>query len=744
MVMIRRIFLPFVLCFLVFTSANCSSNDDSGGLLGLNSGPTAVVSLDTGDQTATTFLDAWTRQDYNTMYGLISPNARDAYPQEEFTAIYQGVWEDLRLQGISWERGNSVLQGTTDVFEYSVTFRSSVLGEFSDPERIMRIIPTDEGMRIAWSRMDIFDGWAGGARLQVERFLAGRGNIYDRNGRALADQNGVALPIYVVKNDMAGVEQCINELVLVLGREYNDLLTLFNSYNFDTLFLVGEIDPETYRERGGLIEEACHPQIGERPTRRYFASAAPHVIGYVGQIPAEQAAEYDSRGYPADALVGVAGIEQAWERELRGTVGNRLSLFSVTDDRLRVITEKQATPGESVYLTLDRELQAGITEALASAYSFAEPTWGRTSPGAAVVVMDVNTGAILAIASYPSFDPAVFSPDSPYLDPAAVIQEYNTDLRRPLLNRATQGRYPLGSVFKLVSSTAGADSGLVPFDNLNNCTGTWYGEQYGDITRTDWLRTGHGVLDGRGAIIQSCNPYYWQLSVTLNNTDPFLLPNYARMYGFGSRTGLRGVIEDEGTVPDPDWKAQQGFTWAQPDASNLVIGQGELAVTPLQVVRMVAAIANGGKLLTPYLVEKVQLIGEDPSFQATPEFEQLPINPDVLAEIREAMCNVTTTPSGTANFIYQDWYEYQNFAVVVCGKTGTAQAGNNQPHAWFAAFAPADDPEIAIAVIVENSCEGSEVAAPITRRILEIYYGLPEYGWPDPIWRGACSEIVIE
>jgi penicillin-binding protein 2 len=207
---------------------------------------------------------------------------------------------------------------------------------------------------------------------------------------------------------------------------------------------------------------------------------------------------------------------------------------------------------------------------------------------------------------------------------------------------------------------------------------------------------------------------------------------------------LRGVIEDEGTVPDPDWKAQQGFTWAQPDASNLVIGQGELAVTPLQVARMVAAIANGGKLLTPYLVEKVQLIGEDPTFQATPEFEQLSINPDVLVEIRGAMCNVTTTPSGTANFIYQDWYEYQNFAVVACGKTGTAQAGNNQPHAWFASFAPADDPEIAIAVIVENSCEGSEVAAPITRRILEIYYGLPEYGWPDPIWRGACSEIVIE
>ena len=724
----------------------CGGGDSSGNsLLGLNSGPTEVASLDGGIQTAATFLDAWTNQDYNTMYGLLSPNARGAFPQEEFTEVYQGLWEDLRLQGVSWERKDSIMQGTTAIISYDMKFQSLILGEFTDAGRVMRVIPSDEGMRVAWSRMDIFEGWAGGATLRVERQLASRGNIYDANGRTLADQNGVALPIYLVKNNIGSVDRCIDVLVPLLGQEFDDLEATFNQYNADTLFLIGEIDPETYQTRGTEIDSACRPElIGERPTRRYFASTAPHVIGFVGQIPAAESSEYDSRGYPSDALVGIAGIEQAWERELRGTIGSRLALYSVTEERLRVITETSPTPGESVYLTLDRDLQQGITEALANAYSSAEPTWAQTSPGAAVVIMDVNTGAILAMASYPSFDPAVFSPDSPYLNPAALIEQYNTDLSRPLLNRATQGRYPLGSVFKLVSSVAGADSTLVPLDRLNTCTGTWNGEQYGDITRTDWFREGHGVLDGRGAIINSCNPYYWELSVTMNNADPFLLPNYARAFGFGSATGLRGIVEDTGFIPDPEIRAQSGFTWGQADASNLVIGQGDLAVTPLQVARMLAAIANDGQLLTPYLVDRVQIIGENPSYQSEPSGTQLDLDTTVLAEVRRAMCDVTTTQSGTANFIFGDWYNFQNNIVVACGKTGTAQAGNSEPHAWFGSFAPADNPEIAIAVVVENSCEGSEVAAPITRRILEIYYGLPEYGYPTDIWQFGCSEIVVE
>ncbi len=732
------------LALTFFILVGCSSGDGDGlSLPGLDSGPTPVVDQEQAIQTAETFLTAWESQDYNTMYGRISFNARDAYPQVDFTETYQRVWEDLRLQGLSWERGQVVSQGTTVIIQYTVTFRSGVLGEFTDANRVMRVIPTDEGMRIAWSRMDIFDGWSGGARLRIERTLPNRGNIYDLNGRPLADQNGVALPIYLVKNQIPDINACISTLVPLLGLEYDDVAATFDRYNFDTLFYVGEIDQETYQQNGVDLETNCRPQLNERRTRRYFGTAAPHVLGYIGYIPAGEQAEYESRGYPPDALVGIAGIESAWENELRGTIGNRLALYAANDELIRVITEKQATPGESVYMTLDRDLQDGIQGALAEAYSLAGPTWAQTSLGAAVVVIDVNTGAIKAMVSYPTFDPAVFNPDSPYLDPGSLIQAYQNDPARPLLNRATQGRYPLGSVFKLVTSIAGADSGVMSLDTLNNCSGRWDGTAYGDRVRTDWYPQGHGVLDGRGAIINSCNPYYWSLGVALENADPYLLPNYAKKFGFGQPSGLRNIQEEVGRIQDPDWKASQGFTWGVSDTLNLVIGQGEIEVNPMQVVRMTAAIANGGKLLTPYLVEKVQIIGEEPSYVHTPQSVELGLNPDVLAEVRQAMCDVTMTPSGTARFIFGPWYEFHNNAVTVCGKTGTAQAGNNQPHAWFASYAPADNPQIAIVVMVENSCEGSEVAAPITRRVLEIYYGLPQSEWP-PLWQSGCSQIVVQ
>jgi len=217
--------------------------------------------------------------------------------------------------------------------------------------------------------------------------------------------------------------------------------------------------------------------------------------------------------------------------------------------------------------------------------------------------------------------------------------------------------------------------------------------------------------------------------------------------GLGVPTGQQDIHENIGLVPDPAYMQRVNQRdWSVADTLNLVIGQGDTQVTPLQVARMVAAIANGGTFFEPLLVSRVQSPGANPSYtvQAEPT-STLDYSPVVFETIRRAMCDVTVDSHGTARFVFEEWYPYQRangYNVVVCGKTGTAQTGgeNTPPQAWFAAFAPQENPEIAVVVIVENSCEGSEVAAPIARRIIEDYYGMPHSEWP-PLWQTGCSTL---
>lgn len=750
----RLLILALLITLLV---SACKNNSDEGGLNLFGAAPTQLDST-TAQQVATTFLDAWKDGDYPTMYSFISPNARAAFSQEQFVSIYQQLSDVIGLRGLTWDISNVLVEGTTATVSNAVTFETSKLGTFTDPAsedvlRNMYLVATSEGWRVAWSRNDIFVDWTNSSSLELVNTLPTRGNIYDRDGSILVAQNGIQIQIYLVQQDMPSVDTCIEDLARVLRREREDIRAIFAKYNLDTLFYMGEISEDTARTDGAILESSCSADLRPRNTRQYYDRVAPHVVGYVGQIPAGETAAYEAQGYPADALVGLKGVEQAFEKQLAGQIGVRLQIRATNGSLIRVVAERPAEPGQSVYLTIDRDLQLITQSVLASAYDDAIPTWSTTSPGAAVVIMEVNTGKIVAMASYPDFDPAVFNPDTPYFDPQAEIATYSS--KNALLNRAAQGAYPLGSVFKVLSMIAGLDSGVWHSYDSVSCTGTWYGGNFGDITRYDWDADGHGTLDMRGGLVNSCNPYFWTMSVAMNSADPYLLPSYAKRLGFNSSPSLQGLPTSSGYIPDPDsirtLNGFENYTWAQADATNLVIGQGLMQVTPLQVVGMVAAVANGGTLYDPLVVDRVQLLGSDPSEVFQPSGQNLGLSADVLAQVRQAMCDVTLTPSGTANYIFQEWYEQFNYEITVCGKTGTAQAGGEgvRPHAWFASFAGPDpqNPELAIVVIVENSCEGSEVGAPITRRILQQYYGLEqrygEFGWP-PLWQSGCSPVVYQ
>ncbi|WP_119065944.1 penicillin-binding transpeptidase domain-containing protein [Aggregatilinea lenta] len=721
---------------------------DNGG--GLN--PTPQLTLEQAEQVAETFLQAWRESDYEAMYTLISPNAREAYTLETFTNEYSDVATKLTLNELETHTDSSLRQGTTAVMMYDATFKTANFGDIADGDRIMRLIETPEGWRVAWSRMDIFAELAEGARLDLTNPQPGRGNIYDRNGNVLVDQNGQIVELYVVRQDVANEEACIQALSRILVRETSDIEAKFIAFSIETRFLVGQVDPETYNAEAQALRELC--AIGDddadtltRNTRRYYKDLAPHLIGYVGQIQPDQQEEYAKLGYPTDALVGQEGVEAAYESYLAGKIGATLRIVAPTGEVLRTIASSQSEPGQSIYLTIDRDLQAGVQQAFVEAYDLAQPTWSQTSPGAAAVVMDVNTGEILAAASYPGFDVSLFNPDSNAFNRAQEIADLNNDARNPLLNRVTLAQLPPGSTFKIISMAAGLDSGVFNVNTLRTCTGIWYGGQYGDglESRTDWYYpNGHGTIGFEKALTYSCDPYFWELGVALFNEDPDILTRYAELLGLGATTGQDVLPETAGQVPDAaEHQRLQGVPWSLGAMLNMVIGQGDVLATPLQMVRMVAAIANGGTFYTPQFVSKIGLIGDEPVYTMEPEVAStLDFDPSVYEAIQTGMCDVTLDPNGTARFIFDDWYDWQENEPIVCGKTGTAQTGGatTAPEAWFVSFVPQDDPQIAIVVVVENSCEGSEVSAPITRRIIEDYYHLPHSEWP-PLWQSACSTI---
>jgi penicillin-binding protein 2 len=315
-----------------------------------------------------------------------------------------------------------------------------------------------------------------------------------------------------------------------------------------------------------------------------------------------------------------------------------------------------------------------------------------------------------------------------------------------LINRASLGTYPAASVFKIVTMSAALLSGAYLPDTRYTCTGTWDGLGPNFI-KGDWLAGGHGNITLRQAITYSCDPYFYQVGLTLDRVDSFLIPETARAFGLGSATGVQGISEGTGLIPDPQWKMETyGEGWGTGDSVNMAIGQGFVIVNPLQIARMLAAVANGGTLYRPQVVLRIGEGGDAPEEALQPEVVgSLPLSAEQLAILQESLYAVTIQSGGTAE------HRFRNMPVPVAGKTGTAEVPpiirddgtlNDQPTAWFAAYAPAaptpdlvdvpDQPEIAIAVVVEHAGEGSAVAAPIVRRIVELYYGiqpLTSYPW---------------
>ncbi len=689
------------------------------------------------EDTVRNFLDAWKAGNYDTMYAALSQQSQSAYPLPIFKTSYEDASNALSLSGIEYTINATEVQGASAAVSYDATFESPVFGTIDDPGRTMRVVQKPGGWGVAWSNMDIFDGLAAGSRLEVFSRRQPRGFIYDRNGKPLVAPVGTMIPMYVSKQEMPDVDACLDLLADVLRKQRYDLQNLFDPYDPVTIFFVGAIDSETQTTRGAELESICSAYIytdSAKDIRHYvLGGGAVHVTGYVGQIPAEELTAYQTQGYGTGDLVGLAGIEKAYEAELGGQAEKVLQIVSSGGMILRELAGKQGTDPQSVTLTIDRDLQEATARALVSAFNYAENNWAAPgiSPGAGVVVMDVKTGGILALASYPFFEPSIFDPESPFENRGAIISQVYGDSRSPLRNRAVQEQYFPGSTFKIITLSA-ALSENVATEPTFYCDLTWDGRvKYGDTAspRFDWrsfelpdsdFSSAAGEITPVQALTTSCNPFFYEMGARLFQKNPTALVGYARDLGLGNATGLGSVFtEASGSLPSPS-AVEQGI--------NEAIGQGGIQVTILQMARMVASIANGGTLYKPYIVQQV---GGDNGL--TPVMTAQPVvvgdnglSDDVMALVRAGMCEVTTnTELGTA------FFDFYDVTFTTCGKTGTAQSGRAEPYGWFVAYAPADDPQIAIAAMVEFSREGSETAGPIVRRILDAYFGQPPYPYPD-------------
>jgi penicillin-binding protein 2 len=670
------------------------------------------------------FLRAWEGKDYLGMYSLLSSQSQALVDSRTFVTFYQEMMEISTVQTIHAQPLSAMQEGERAEFGARVTWETAVVGTISRDHE-MDLVFSDGRWGVVWDESLLLPELEGGYSLYMEHRVPARANIYDSVGQALAYQGSV-ITLAVIPGQIEDEEALLETLSPLLGLTPEEIKFLYAASLPDWYVPLGDITGETMQE----YYEELQPFLGaglltdDRLTRLYTdGGIAPHVVGYTGYIPAEYVDEYTRVGYRGDEQVGLAGIEEWGENYLSGTRGGLLTVVGPSGEYIETIQESDPKQARSIYLSIERDFQVAVEQALADAiesHPFAE--------AGSIVVLDPQTGAVRAMASYPDYDPVIF--DHLRIDGDADLMRVLNDPGQPLLNRATQGEYPPGSTFKIVTFSAGVNSGMYTPESRYTSTGTW--NRLGDaFVKYDWRAGGHGTISLSQALVVSCNSCFYDVGFNLDEADPFHLPNIARLFGYGEPTDIVGIPESSGLIPDPDWKiGNVGEGWVAGDSVHMAIGQGFVQVTPLQMARLIASIANGGTLYRPTLIDHIGAGGGAPEEQwPIEEQRQVPLSAEDIEIVRESLLAVANGSSGTAT------HRFRGLPVTVAGKTGTAETVVGEPHAWFAGYAPAEpytaldgtvieEPELAIVVMVENAGEGSTVGAPLFRRIVELYYGI--------------------
>jgi penicillin-binding protein 2 len=714
-----------ILVTLAFLSA-CSSGGIGGSIFPTNTPlPQPIVTINPApnvDAALSTYLDAFKADDYNTMYAMLSKVSQDSITLEAFARRNRDALNEMSAGSFDYEVLSSLVNPYSAEVAYRVTYHTALAGDIQR-DMVARLTLENNEWKLQWEDALILPELAGGNVLRMDYNIPSRGEIYDRDGDVLAAQSD-AYAFHIIPGNVTEESMGIllSEAQSLCGIS-PDLLAaeIINTPALFPIPLCGVSEQESERIRSvspsGL-------EWTEYNSRYYFEhGVGSNIVGYTQLIPEENMETYRRLGYRGDERVGTAGIERWAEDYLAGQHGGALYVVNASTGAIVTkVGESEPKPADSVYLTIDRNLQFYAEQAIEG---FA----------GAVVVLERDTGRVLAMASSPDFDSNAFETNNP--NSPTLIAELFQRTDNPLVNRATQGQYPLGSVFKIITMAAGMESGLFVPESTWDCQYDW--TRLPDQVRHDWtwdhcqqrLQAGQecntsdstpsGLLTLPEGLMRSCNPFFWEIGYTLfQNNRPNDIANMARAFGLGQPTGIEQIAEESGRIVD---------TPTVIDVVNQAIGQGEVQVTPLQVARFMAALGNGGILYRPQLVEKIQNIEGEPTIVFEPEAQgELPVTRERLQVIQDAMIAVVSDERGTANF------RMRGLQIPVAGKTGTAESGSGEPHAWFAGYTLASEstgqPDIAIAVVLENAGEGSDYAAPVFKRIVETYY----FGRPQSLY----------
>jgi penicillin-binding protein 2 len=535
-------------------------------------------------------------------------------------------------------------------------------------------------------------------RIRIRPVAAPRGILFDRNGLPLVD-NRPAFTLSLIPREMEDRNSAVALLSALLKIPVSELLETLDRMPADS------IRPVRVR-RGLSLEDVTKVEerklelpgviVEVEPQRVYPTSTfAAHLLGYVREVNDEQMKQ---GRYRRGDMIGQSGLERLLDEHLRGRDGGERMEVDAMGRPVQVMRRDEPNPGAQVVTTVDRRIQEAAERAMA----------GRAG---AVVVMDPRNGDVLAMTSSPAFPLDRLTGNVGRDEWVRLVRDPMT----PLMNRALQGQYPPGSIFKIIVTAAGLQEGsLTPMDRVY-CNGEFH---LGNWTFKDWKPGGHGHLDLHGAIVQSCDIFFYQAGLKVGGNA---MARYAQAFGLGAPTGIDLGGERFGLVPlSPAQRQRTKRAWQAGDTVNMSIGQGQLLVTPLQIARMMSAVANGGILWKPRLVQRVERADGTLAYNSSSEMtEHVDLSPVVWAFLRHALTAVVREGTGAAAGVP---------GLDIAGKTGTAQtiaksdSSKGQDHAWFASFAPADDPQVVVVVLVERGGHGGQTAAPIARQIYEAIF----------------------